>query len=302
MLDAEGRKRRRVRSYLNGTLRFDVVDEGPLDGDVVVLLHGFPERASNWGAVSRYLREAGLRTVAPDQRGYSPGARPRGRASYRVSALVGDVVALQRELGQPVHLVGHDWGAAVAWRTAAAQPGLVRTLTTVSVPHPAAFARSLLTSSQLFRSWYVLALQPPLLPEAAARVAPGVYTRLLRASGMNEAGVRAFRREIIEYGALPGALGWYRAMPLDAFASTSRVTVPTTHVWCGEEVALSERGARQTGRYVAAPYELVTLPGVTHWAPTQAPDLVARAILERVRRAGPPTEPRAGPPSTPSEG
>jgi pimeloyl-ACP methyl ester carboxylesterase len=278
-------RRRRLRTYRHDGWRFDVVDEGPLGGEVVVLLHGFPERASHWAAVARRLHAAGLRTLAPDQRGYSPGARPRGRAAYRLSALVGDVVALVGEVGRPVHLVGHDWGAAVGWRTAAVHPDLVRTLTTVAVPHPAAFARSLLTSSQLFRSWYAVAFQPPLLAEAAARVAPGLYTRLLRASGLDEVGVRRFRREILDDGALPGALGWYRAVPLDPFASTPPVTVPTTHVWCGEEVALSERGARLTGRYVEAPYRLVTLPGVTHWAPTQAPGPLAEAILDRVGRA-----------------
>ena len=295
MSDEEDRPGRRVRSYRNGALRFDVVDQGPLDGDVVVLLHGFPERASHWHGVARQLGQAGLRTVAPDQRGYSPDARPRGRASYRISLLVADIVSLIREVARPVHLVGHDWGALVAWRTAAAHPDLVRTLTTISVPHPAAYVRSLLTSSQLLRSWYVLAFQPPLLAEAIARTAPGICTRLLRAGGLDEAGVLRFRREILDSGALPGALGWYRAIPLEAFTSTSPVTVPTTHVWCGEEVALSERGARLAERYVDAPYELVTLPGVTHWAPTQAPDLVAEAILRRIRGAVPPAGRAQGP-------
>ena len=107
-----------------------------LDGPAVVLLHGFPERASHWDGVTRLLHEQGYRTLAPDQRGYSPGARPRRRSSYRMSKLVGDVVALIEEYGDPVHLVGHDWGAAVAWTLAGSRPDLVLSLTTVSV-HPA---------------------------------------------------------------------------------------------------------------------------------------------------------------------
>ena len=251
---------------------------------MVVLLHGFPERASDWDAVASRLHGEGLRTVAPDQRGYSPGARPPTRASYRMPALVDDVVALVSRLGTGVHLVGHDWGAAVAWRLAAEHPALVHTLTTVSVPHPTAFASSLLSSSQLLRSWYALAFQPPLVVEAAVGLVPRLLTGPLRASGLDEAGIRHVERDVLGYGALPGALGWYRAAPLDALQSTPAVAVPTTHVWSTEEAALSRRGAELTGRYVDAPYEIVTLEGVTHWAPQQAPHAVADAVLSRVGR------------------
>jgi pimeloyl-ACP methyl ester carboxylesterase len=272
----------RLHDFRNGKLRFDVVDRGPVDGPVVVLLHGFPERASDWAAVAVRLNDAGLRTVAPDQRGYSPGARPRTRAAYRSAHLVGDVIELVRQIGVPVHLVGHDWGAAVAWRTAAEHPTLVRTLTTISVPHPTAFARSLLTSSQLLRSWYVLAFQPPFVVEKAVRLAPRLLTGPLRASGLDESGVRRVEDEVVAYGALPGALGWYRAAPLDAFVQTAPVTVPTTHIWSTKESALTRRGAELTREQVEAPYELVILDDVTHWAPQQAPDLVADAILARI--------------------
>ena len=275
---------RRLRTYRNGDLRFDVRDQGPLQGPVAVLLHGFPERASDWDPVASRLNAAGVRTIAPDQRGYSPGARPPTRVSYRMSCLVEDIVALVARIGVPVHLVGHDWGAAVAWRTAADHPALVRTLTTISVPHPAAFARSLLTSSQLLRSWYVLAFQPPVVVEAAVGLFPSLLTGPLRASGLGAAGVLRVEEEVLAYGALPGALGWYRAAPLDAFATTSPVTSPTTHVWSTGEVALSRRGAELTARYVDAPYDLVTLTGVTHWVPQQAPDAVADAVLSRIAR------------------
>jgi pimeloyl-ACP methyl ester carboxylesterase len=98
---------RRLRTYRNGGLRFDVRDQGPINAPIVVLLHGFPERASHSDAVSDRLHAGGLRTMAPDQRRYSPGARARTRASYRMSSLVDDVVTLVREVGVPVHLVGH---------------------------------------------------------------------------------------------------------------------------------------------------------------------------------------------------
>jgi pimeloyl-ACP methyl ester carboxylesterase len=272
--------RRRIRTFTHESLTFDVLDDGPADGAAVVLLHGFPERASHWHDVSTLLHAHGLRTLAPDQRGYSPGARPRGRLSYRMSRLVGDTVALITRYGAPVHLVGHDWGAVVAWATAAARPDLVRTLTTVSVPHPAAFARSLLTSSQALRSWYVLAFQPPGVVEALARA--GALAPFLRRAGLTEAEVERFQVEIVDDGALPGALGWYRALPFSRTSTPGPIRVPTTHVWSDGDVALARRGAELTADHVDAPYELCILAGVSHWVPTRAPEALADAILARV--------------------
>jgi len=253
-----------------------------VDGPAVVLLHGFPERASHWRDVGERLHAQGFRTLAPDQRGYSPGARPRSRRSYRMSRLVDDTVALADEYGAPVHLVGHDWGAAVGWSTAATRPHVVRTLTTVSVPHPAAYARSLLTSSQALRSWYVLAFQPPGLVEGLAKAAPAALTPFLRRAGMSEHEVARFRHEIVEYGALPGALGWYRALPFSFGSSPGPVRVPTIHVWSDGDVTLSRRGAELAESHVAAPYRLRVLHGVSHWVPTQAPHALAEVILERI--------------------
>jgi pimeloyl-ACP methyl ester carboxylesterase len=274
--------RERLPAYTHDSLTFDVVDTGPLDGPAVVLLHGFPERASHWRDVSTLLHRHGLRTLAPDQRGYSPRARPRGRWSYRLDRLVGDVVALVGRYGAPVHLVGHDWGAAVAWAVAADRPDLVRTLTTVSVPHPAAFTRSLVTSSQGLRSWYVLAVQPPIAPELLWRTLPGAFTAPLRAAGLSRAEAERFRSEIVDSGALPGALGWYRALPLSTRHPVRPVRVPTTHVWSSGDVALARRGAELTADQVRAPYELRVLPGVSHWVPTQAPEALAEIIWSRI--------------------
>src|SRR5215213_5684608 len=126
----------RLRSYRHDGLTFDVEDEGPLEGDPVVLLHGFPQRSTCWRLVVPLLHARGLRTYAPDQRGYSPSARPARRRDYRLERLVDDVLALVEAIGRPVHLVGHDWGAVVAWALASQRPDDVRTLTAVSVPHP----------------------------------------------------------------------------------------------------------------------------------------------------------------------
>ena len=157
-----------LTAFTRGALRFDVTDQGPADADeTVLLLHGFPQTSASWGPVAAHLHAAGLRTLAPDQRGYSPGARPTGRAAYRLEHLVDDAAALIESSGAgSVHVVGHDWGAIVAWALAAHRPELVRSVTGVSVPHPAAFVRAMYAGPQLPHSWYIGAFQLPGLPEA----------------------------------------------------------------------------------------------------------------------------------------
>jgi pimeloyl-ACP methyl ester carboxylesterase len=274
----------RLTSYSREGLAFDVRDEGPEDGAPVVLLHGFPERSSCWREVAPLLHDAGLRTYAPDQRGYSPGARPPGRRAYAVPELVADVVALVEEIDGPVHLVGHDWGSMVGWGLAASRPDLVSSWTAVSVPHPAAFTKAMRTTRQGLHSWYMGLFQLPLVVEQLARWEGGPVDQGLRRTGMTREEVARFRTEIVEYGALPHALGWYRALPLSARGNGfgRRVRVPTTMVWSTGDSAIVRPGVDWTEEYVAAPYELVVLDGVSHWIPTQAPEALAEAILERV--------------------
>ncbi|QEH93009.1 alpha/beta fold hydrolase [Dermacoccus abyssi] len=270
----------RVTSFSNDALTFDVVDEGPLDGDLVVLLHGFPERASSWRGVTALLNAAGYRTIAPDQRGYSPGARPRRRRDYAMPRLAQDVVALIDTLAAPVHLVGHDWGSAVAWTVAAHHPDMIRTLTAISVPHPEAFLRAM-RGRQLVRSVYMGAFQLPKVPELLARRTGGVMDRAMRARGMKPDEVARFRTEIVEDGALPGGLGWYRGLPFSR-QSCPAVRVPTTMVWSDGDGFIDEAGVRFCADYVEAPYELVVLEGATHWLPSQNPDDVAAIVRRRV--------------------
>ena len=293
---AAGSATGRIEEFERDGLVFDVVDDGPLDGEVVVLLHGFPQRAASWGAVSSRLHEAGFRTLAPDQRGYSPRARPRRRRDYRLDELVDDVGALLdrlRDQGQErVHLVGHDWGAAVAWVVAARHPA-VASLTSVSVPHPAVYLASTTSLDQLRRAWYIGFFQLPVLPELLA--SRGVFERLLGRTGMTAADRKTFRTDVLEDGALPGGLGWYRAVPLSMGGAgqlwRERVEVPVTHVWSDQDDALGRRTAELAHRAAAGEFELEVLEGHGHWLPEHAPDELARIILERV--GGTPSE--AGP-------
>jgi pimeloyl-ACP methyl ester carboxylesterase len=273
----------RITQFQHAGMTFDVIDTGPLDGIPVVLLHGFPQRATSWTAVSEHLHRDGIRTFALDQRGYSPGARPGSRFGYRVGELVSDVEALIQEIGEPVHLVGHDWGSVVAWSVAGAHPASLRTLTAVSVAHPAAFARSLTSSSQALRSFYVLLFQLPVLPEWMLSRPGGLGERMLRGAGMTRSMIETFRRDIVADGALPGGLGYYRSMALSSGSLGGRTTVPTTYVWSDGDTALARRGAELTEQFVNAPYELEIYTGATHWLPDERPAELADSILRRVR-------------------
>ncbi|VXB23859.1 alpha/beta fold hydrolase [Aeromicrobium sp. 9AM] len=272
----------RLTQFQNGPHTFDVIDSGPLDGTPVVLLHGFPQRASAWNAVAQHLHERGLRTYAPDQRGYSPGARPASRFAYSLAALTSDAVALIDAIGAPrVHLVGHDWGAAVAWSVAANHPERLATLTAVSVPHPGAFVRSMLTSGQALKSYYMALFQLPYLPERF--LASGRADKLLRGAGMTREMVEQFHTEIVDYGALRGGLGYYRSVVRTSPGQAgTKITVPTTYVWSDGDVALGRKGAEINERWMAGPYELEIVEGASHWLLDERPAELAESIIKRV--------------------
>ncbi|MDI9991778.1 alpha/beta hydrolase [Rhodococcus ruber] len=266
-----------------GDLTFDVHTAGPVDGTPVELLHGFPETARSWESVAPQLAEAGLRVLAPDQRGYSPGARPDGVAAYTVDLLVGDVVGLLDATGlDRAHLVGHDWGAAVAWQVAAHHPDRITTLTAVSVPHPAAYGWALREDAdQQARAAYIKLLRQEgkaehVLLEDDARRLRAMYGDRVSSESIDE-----YVRVLSEPGALTATLNWYRAMTRE-FAELAPVRVPTTYVWSTADSALGRAGAERCGEFVDAPYEFVVLDDVSHWVPEEAPDALAKAILARI--------------------
>ena|SRR5664280_2838638 len=263
----------RITSFTRAGLVFDVRDSGPLDGTPVILLHGFPQDSRSWGPVAALLHARGYRTIAPDQRGYSPGARPRSRFAYRPSELTRDIVELITVAGLgPVHLVGHDWGAVVAWELAAERPDLLRSLAALSVPHPAAFARAMLTRSQRRKSRYMLFFQLPWLPERQLTSVRS-WERSLRASGMSSEAAARDAGRLRERGAARGALNWYRALPLSSpRALRARITVPTLYVWSDGDKTIGPQGAALTPRFVTAPYTFEVLEGISHWIPDEAPE------------------------------
>ncbi len=265
-----------------GDLTFDVLISGPDDGIALVALHGFPESAASWCKVTPLLTAAGYRVIAPNQRGYSAGARPEGVDAYKIEHLVADVVGLLDALGlSDAHLVGHDWGSAVAWQVAGRHPNRIRSLTAISVPHPTAFGWALREDEdQKQRSSYIGLLRQE---GKAEEVLSEDNFRRLRAmfdGQIDPEFADEHIRVLSGEGALTGALNWYRAMTRD-FGDIDRTTVPTTYVWSTGDTALGRAGAERCGEFVDAPYEFVVLDGGSHWIPEERAEELAEAILAR---------------------
>lgn len=267
-------------------LTFDVREAGPADGTPVLLLHGFPQSARSWTQVVAHLLEAsaGLRLVAPDQRGYSPGARPAEVAAYATGTLAADVLGLADALGLGrFHLVGHDWGAAVAWTVAAHHPARLRSLTALSVPHLAAFGRALAEDpEQQSLSSYIGVFRR----DGAEELLLGDGARRLRemyAGQVAADDVDAYVA-LMAGGAMGPALHWYRAMGRD-LRDLPPVRVPTTFVWGEADQATARASATWCADHVDADYRLVALAGAGHWTPDQQPEVVAREVLARVQGA-----------------
>ena len=277
-----------MRQFRRGELVFDVRDAGPADGPVVVLLHGFPQSNSSWDAVIDRLTAEGFRCLAPNQRGYSPGARPARRRDYRTAELVDDVGTLIDASGaERVHLVGHDWGAIVAWALAAELPSRLASVSPISVPHPAAFVKAILTSKQALASWYMAFFQLPRVPERLLLRRNGASSRLqtfLEQGGLTPDAAARDAQAMAEPGALTAALNWYRAMPLSGGRRIGqKITVPTMYVWSDNDAALLDKAAKASGDYVSADYRFETLHGVSHWIPEERPDTVADLLLDWFR-------------------
>lgn len=275
-----------IRQVEHDGLVLRVRDEGPRGGPVVVLLHGFPQDSGCWDDVVPALHRAGLRTLAPDQRGYSPGARPGGVSDYTVDTLAGDVVALLDAAGVGrAHLVGHDWGGAVAWHLGARHAERVASLTVLSTPHPRALAWSMTRSLQPLRSWYTLAVQVPVLPELVLSRTLGAALRL---SGLPSDPARRYAERLSSPSDLHGPLAWYRAVGrrspaevLAALADPGTVSVPTSYVWGSHDPALGRAAAEATGDHVCGEYLFVELDA-GHWLPELHPHAVADAVLHRI--------------------
>jgi len=272
-------------------LAFSARTSGRRDGRAVVLLHGFPQTSYCWHHQLDALETAGHRGIALDQRGYTARARPANVADYRIELLVNDVLAVADALDlERFDLVGHDWGAMVAWVTAASRPERVRTLTAVSVPHPRAFAAALGADGddQRQRSSYIEVFRAE--GGVAERALLGEdgsgdgLRRMFDATGLpsDTDEVEQFVSAMLEPGAMTAALNWYRASDPGALAAVGTVEVPTLFVWSTADVAIGRRAAEATADWVTGPYRFEVLEGVSHWIPETAPDALNRLLLDHL--------------------
>jgi pimeloyl-ACP methyl ester carboxylesterase len=274
-----------------GPFTFRALASGPADGRVVMLLHGFPQSAAEWKAQLEALGAAGFRAVAPDQRGYSPGARPEGVEPYGIAHLVGDVVAMCDALGaEQVDLVGHDWGAIVAWVVAARHPERLRTLTAVSVPHPEAFADAYESpaSNQHEMSSYIDIFRAD--GDAGEQMLQGAdgdgIRRIFEQAGLGSEAAAEHAAVQGEPGALTAGLNWYRATHPTLLRDIPAVSVPTLFVWSTLDPAISRDAAEGCGRYMTGPFRYEIFEGVDHWVPELAADRLNELLLEHLAAHG----------------
>ena len=273
-----------------GQYRFTALAAGPDDGRLVVLLHGFPQGSVQWRHQLATLAEAGYRAVAPDLRGYSEGARSEGVESYALPHLLADVLAMVDDIGgHQVDVVGHDWGAYLAWHLAARYPERLRTLTAVSVPHPVAFLDAVLhgKGDQAVRSAYIGFFRLEGVPEKTLLAKDGAGLRsALVSTGLPEEHADAYVERMRQPGALTAALNWYRAVSPEDVQGMAPITTPTLFVWSDKDVAIGRDAAEATAEHVQGPYRFEVLTGVNHWIPEVAPDELDRLLVEHLSSWG----------------
>jgi pimeloyl-ACP methyl ester carboxylesterase len=276
--------------FLNDRAQIHAVAAGPRDGPVIVLLHGFPEFWYGWHRQIAPLAAAGFRLIVPDQRGYNLSSKPPDVASYALTELVSDVIAIADELGQQkILLAGHDWGAAVGWSAAISYPQRIAKLVVLNVPHPSVMRKFLSTRlRQFLRSWYILFFQLPILPEALFsafnfRVGRRSLLRSSRPGTFSENDLAQYRAAWSQPGALTAMINWYRA--LFRFRTTfpdRTVHVPTRILWGERDAFLLPEMAHESLRYCAQG-ELFTFAEASHWLQHEEPTRVSELLIDFFR-------------------
>jgi pimeloyl-ACP methyl ester carboxylesterase len=277
-------------SFQNGAVRLHAVSAGPQDGSVVLLLHGFPEFWYGWRRQIELLASAGFRVIAPDQRGYNLSSKPSGVASYALTELVSDVIAIADQLGQEkIFLAGHDWGAAVAWSATLLHPQRIAKLAVLNVPHPSVMRKFLSTRPrQLLRSWYMFFFQLPWLPEAFFsafnfRIGSRALLRSSRSGTFSAEDLAQYRAAWSQPGALTGMINWYRALFRARVKFPDKtVRVPTRILWGERDAFLLTEMARDSLRYCTNA-ELFTFANATHWLQHEEPARVSELLIDFFR-------------------
>ena len=266
-----------------GPLSFAVLDEGTGDGPPVLLLHGFPDSHALWRSQTAALVAAGHRVIAPDLRGFGDSAKPAGVDNYGLLSIVGDVMGILDALDVPkAHVVGHDWGAALAWAIAAFVPDRVERLAALSVGHPTAFGN--VGFAQREKSWYMLLFQFEGIAEEWLSANDFANLRAWSAHPDIDRAVADLSRP----GALTAALNWYRANVhprtlIEPALAIPPVQVPTMGVWSSGDFALVESGMTASAEHVTGPWRYERIEGAGHWMQLDAADEVSALLVDFLR-------------------
>jgi epoxide hydrolase 4 len=270
-------------------LRMHAVVEGPERGPLIVMLHGFPEFWYSWRYQIKALAAAGYRAVAVDQRGYNLTDK---RGPYDVFTLAGDIVRLIRTLGhERAVIMGNDWGGVVAWVLGTRHPGIVEKMIVLNAPHPSAglIALRSVYLPQLFRSWYVLAFQIPVVPETLMSVNDfEVLARILEQQtkgAVSDEEIGYFKRAWARPGALSAGVEWYRASLRTWMRGRLKdltVRTPSLLIWGDRDAYLTTRTAEWTRRYVTD-LRVAYIRGASHWVQQDSPEMVNRYALDFLR-------------------
>jgi pimeloyl-ACP methyl ester carboxylesterase len=256
-------------------------------GTPVLLLHGWPDSSYVWRNQIPFLTRHGFRTIVPDMRGFGQSSRPAEVAEYALSKSVGDVTGLLDAVGlESAHVVGHDWGAAVAWSMAMAHPDRVAKLVVLSVGHPGV-PKSLRQDEM---AWYQLFFQFEGIAEANLAYDDWAWLRrFLRGAGDQE----RYEQDLSRPGALTASLNWYRANLAPKIPGPSPelppVLVPTLGIWSTNDHYLDGERMQKSGEYVKGPWRYEEIEGASHWIPLEAPDLLNSLLLEWLQGAEPAT-------------
>jgi len=250
------------------------------DGPPVVLLHGFPDSGRLWRHQVPALTEAGFRAVVPDLRGYGESGQPKEVEAYAIPYLAGDVVAILDDLGlERAHIVGHDWGAALAWGLASLLPDRVDHLVAMSVGNPLSFASAGLEQRE--KSWYMLLFQ---FEGVAERwLSDDDWANFREWAGHPD--TDAVIAELEKNGSLTPALNYYRAnIPPEALLGPPMalppVAAPTMGIWSSGDMALTEEQMTGSAAYVTGPWRYERVDGPGHWLQLEAPDVVNTLLLD----------------------
>ncbi|MDB5511297.1 MAG: alpha/beta hydrolase [Enterovirga sp.] len=270
-------------------IRLYVIEAGPADGPLLILLHGFPEFSYGWRHQIGPLAQAGFRVVVPDQRGYGRSDKPEGLDAYRLARLGADVLALASACGaERFRLVGHDWGGIVAWWVAAQHPERVERLAVINAPHPDVLWRYIRSHPvQLLRSYYVAVFQIPALPERllAARGFLALRQALRRTSwpgAFTDEDLAIYREAWKQPGALTGMLNWYRALIRRPPKPAGRVRPPTRIFWGKRDAALGE-GLADESLALCDDGRITWFEDATHWVLHEEPKAIAADLAAFLR-------------------